>query len=307
MHQAGIDVTLLARGDRLRDLQSHGVRFAIHPSIEVVSVPVPVTSEMTMAGRSDCVFVVMQKQQAIDLTPTLAASRSDSTVVCYIGNNGTCVTDYREHIPEDYILLGFLGMGGHRLGDHMRLLVQKPTTIMLGTPSGKETPQLGLVGQVLRNVGLKVDVMPSIDAWLKCHLATILPLAGGIYAAGTDNYRLTRTSGLMRVVARAIKESLRVVTQLDYPLLPKQLSSISRVPARLLVWMFGKRFASVEAEMGLAGHAKAARDEMRCLSKEFQLLVDQSGVPTPNLVYLVRFLDPDIPTIGEGITHIDIW
>jgi 2-dehydropantoate 2-reductase len=189
----------------------------------------------------------------------------------------------------------------------MRLLVQKPTTIMLGTPSGKETPQLGLVGQVLRNAGLKVDVMPSIDAWLKCHLATILPLAGGIYAAGTDNYRLTRTSGLMRVVARAIKESLRVVTQLDYPLLPKQLSSISRVPARLLVWMFGKRFASVEAEMGLAGHAKAARDEMRCLSKEFQLLVDQSGVPTPNLVYLVRFLDPDIPTIGEGITHIDIW
>lgn len=279
--------------------------FAIHPSTEVISVPVSVTSDLAAAGQSDCVFVVMQKQQAIDLTPTLAASRSDGAIVCYIGNNGTCDADYKEYIPENYILLGFLGMGGHRLGDHMRLLVQTPTTVMLGTPSGKETPQLDLVEQVLTSAGLKVDAMPTIDAWLKCHLATILPLAGGIYAAGTNNYRLTRTFGLMRVVARAIKESLHVITQLGYPHLPKQLSKITSVPAWLLVWMFGKRFASVEAEIGVAGHASAARAEIQHLSREFQILVSQSGLPTPNLAYLMRFLDPDTPTIEEGTKHID--
>ncbi|RDE17980.1 MAG: hypothetical protein C4K49_00135 [Candidatus Thorarchaeota archaeon] len=101
MHQAGIDVILLARGDRLRDIQLRGVRFAIHPSTEVISVPVPVTSDTAAVSESDSVFVVMQKQQAIDLTPTLAASRSDNTVVCYIGNNGTCDADYRGHIPGD--------------------------------------------------------------------------------------------------------------------------------------------------------------------------------------------------------------
>jgi len=197
-------------------------------------------------------------------------------------------------------------MGGYRLGDHMRLLVQTPTIIMLGTALGKETPQLGLVDQVLTGAGLKVDVVPGIDAWLKCHLATILPLADGIYGAATDNYRIARTPGLMRVVARAIKESLHAIAQLGYPLLPKQLSKITLLPAGLLAWMFRKRFATIESEIGLAGHARAARAEVQHLCEEFQLLVDQSGAATPNLAYLKRFLDPDVPTISEGVKHIDI-
>ena len=38
LHNAGVDVSLLARGDRLEELGQRGVRYALHPSDEILLV-----------------------------------------------------------------------------------------------------------------------------------------------------------------------------------------------------------------------------------------------------------------------------
>jgi hypothetical protein len=47
--------------------------------------------------------------------------------------------------------------------------------------------------------------------------------------------------------------------------------------------VFGSLLNSRFAEIAYALHARAAADEMKCLADEFEILIDRSGLPTPNI------------------------
>ena len=79
LHQTGVDVCLLARGQTLQKLQEQGVRYQIYPSEEIQETQVPVVSEIT--GEYDVIFVTMQKQQAINFSEVLTTRRGNATVV----------------------------------------------------------------------------------------------------------------------------------------------------------------------------------------------------------------------------------
>ena len=304
LSSAGVDATLLARGQRLKDLQENGVRLAFHPSDEVVSVQVPVISSIDLEAGYDTFIIAMQKQQAISFSPALSNFAENAAFV-YLGNNGTGVSDYEKHIPSQNIVLGFLGVGGLRMDGFMRVIAPEPVTIYLGTMM-KDSPRLHQVSSLLKSAGLKVDLVSDIDAWLKCHLAMILPITGAIYGAGADNYRLARTPGLIRLMLRGLKESFRVHRKLGYPITPRKLRILTAFPEWLAVRVYKKRLATKEAEIALAGHAGAARDEMQHLYEEFKILVDRSGVSTSCLDFLMRFLDPNTQLIDEGVESIRI-
>jgi 2-dehydropantoate 2-reductase len=142
--------------------------------------------------------------------------------------------------------------------------------------------------------------MDNIDAWLKCHLAMVLPLCGALYAAGTDNYRLARTHGLIRMMKRGMKEAVSVLRTLDYAIIPKRLARAASIPDFLFIKAFGRQLATKEAEIGLAGHAWAARTEIAYLASEFRQLIEESTATTPHLDYLLGFIDPSKPLVDEG-------
>jgi 2-dehydropantoate 2-reductase len=305
LHKAGIDVTILARGKRLEDLKENGVRLSYHPSEEIVSIPVPTTTSDRLDIHYDTYIVIMQKHQAIEFSSTLSEYVSDSTVV-YLGNNGTGISDYEEYIPSENILLGFLGMGGIRKGDHMRITAVDPVKIWLGTTNTKANSRLQNFVSLMHNVGLKPELPSSIDAWLKCHLALILPIAGAIYGANADNYRLARTPGLLRLMQRGLKESFQVIKKLGYPILPRKIKLITKFPEWLAVRIYSKRFASEEAEIALAGHARAAKSEIKYIFEEFKELMKQANIPTPHLDYLLKLTIPGAPLIEEGTETVPI-
>ncbi len=60
LYLAGVDVCLLARGQKLQNLQEQGVRYQTYPSEEIKETQVPVVSETT--EDYDIIFVTMQKQ-----------------------------------------------------------------------------------------------------------------------------------------------------------------------------------------------------------------------------------------------------
>ena len=65
--------------------------------------------------------------------------------------------------------------------------------------------------------------------------------------------------------------------------------------------LFLKRvLASRFAEVSLAGHANAARDEMTYLSRQFYALVQQSGVAHPAWDKLYTYINENISLIPDG-------
>lgn len=297
LYLAGIDVYLLARGQKLQKLQEQGVRYQIYPSEEITETQVPVVSDTT--EDYDMIIVTMQKQQAIRFSEVLTTRRGDATVV-YLGNNGTTTADFEPYIPTESILLGFLLMGGYHRENYIRVIAAEPLGLVLGAPTHEATSRLVKVRQLLEDNKMRVDVPSDIDAWLKSHLALILPLAGGVYGAGVDNYKLAKTPALLRLTAKGLKETYKVVRKAGYPFLPRRLGLLSKLPERLIVSILRRRMATESSEIAMAGHAGAARSEMQHLANEFQHLIEQSGMNTPNYDKLMQFLDPTIPVVEEG-------
>jgi len=297
LYLAGVDVYLLTRGQKLQTLQEQGVRYQIYPSEEIKETRVPVVSEIT--EDYDVIFVTMQKQQAISFSKVLTSRRGDATVV-YLGNNGTKTTDYKIYIPTESILLGFLLMGGYRREDYIRVIAAEPLGLVIGASTHEATSRLIKVVNILKDNGMRVDVPSDIDAWLKSHLALILPLAGGVYGAGIDNYKLAKTPALLRLTAKGLKETYKVIRKAGYPFLPRRLGLLSKLPERLFVRLLRRRMATESSEIAMAGHAGAARSEMQHLASEFQHLIEQSGMHTPNYDKLMQFLDPTMPVVEEG-------
>jgi hypothetical protein len=139
-----------------------------------------------------------------------------------------------------------------------------------------------------------------MDAWLKTHAALVSPIGDALMLAGGDNYRLARTRDGIVLMIRAIRESFSALRALGIPVLPRQLALLARLPEPILVTLLTRFMNTRAAEIALARHANAARDEMRTFADELNALVARSGVPTPNLDRLYSFLDPVTPRMPEG-------
>jgi HAMP domain-containing protein len=107
-------------------------------------------------------------------------------------------------------------------------------------------------------------------------------------------------------MVRSLRESFAVLNELHYPILPRRLAIMTSIPEWFTLPLLKKRLATKEAEIGLAGHAKAARPELQHLAGEFRTMVQQAKIPTPNLDYLTRFSDPTVPPVDEGIDRISL-
>jgi hypothetical protein len=60
------------------------------------------------------------------------------------------------------------------------------------------------------------------------------------------------------------------------------------------------------AEMTMAKHACAARDEAQQLTDDFLALCATTSVPTPALHRLVAYIDPATPPMAEGSAKIPL-
>ena len=173
-----------------------------------------------------------------------------------------------------------------------------PTT--LGEPDGSRSERLGRAAQALEDAGLPVTTCANMDAWLKTHAAVVSPIANALYLAGGSAYRLARTRDGLVLMVRAIQDALRALQALHIPITPPMIGALLWVPEPVLVALLEKRLGSPLAELVLASHANAARDEMRQLDAELHALVRRSGRDTPFLDILSSYLDPETPAIPEG-------
>ena len=220
-------------------------------------------------------------------------------------NNAAGPGELVHALGAERVLMGFPMAAGYRRGHIIHYLAgnaEDKSIVPIGEINGRITPRLEEVGQVLSSMaGFDVELRTDMDAWLKTHVALLMPsLAPALRAAGQDNVRLAHTRDAMLLALRAIREGFRVLKALGYPIVPTNIRIFDWVPEPVLVWLFGKRFTNPHVRVALVEHSEAAQDEIKHLADEFRRLCQQTSIPTPAMDRLDTYFDAATPPLPEG-------
>jgi len=289
LKKAGKDVTILARGKRLEELKKHGLivenlleeKF-INTSIDLID------SRLSEEHDFDLILVVMQKNHVESILPDLAKF-STNAIVVILGNNGTGWDEYKGILDPKRIILGFPSAGGKRDGHVMRVVFDsEKSSITIGESSGKNTDRIKRIQSFLEGAGIPVKLSKNIDAWLKVHIALVSPLANVYFYLKRQGKTMSESPEGLNIATNAIIEGVTVLKKLKYPILPKRFRLILLFPKKLKK-IVGNLHKGKWYDIALKGHAEYAREEMRRIADEFQILVKKSGISTPNIDKLYDF------------------
>jgi len=136
---------------------------------------------------------------------------------------------------------------------------------------------------ILECLNLPSRASPNIDAWLKGHVAMVVPILFALRRHEGDNQALARDRATLRLMANAVREGLTALQSLGYPIKPFRLKTIIWLPLFITVAIFGKIVGSDFAKVAFVGHAKTAAAEFDLLIHEFRALIAESRLPTPAL------------------------
>ncbi len=304
--QSGQDVWILARGERLAAIREHGIRLEDASTGRETDVAIDAVERLDPEDAYDLVLVILPKQSVAEVLPILAVNRHTPSVM-FFGNNAAGPDAMVEALGARRVLLGFPGAGAVPQGDRIRHLVlsgrEQPTTI--GELDGTRSERIERIAGALEEAGFPMSVSENMDAWLKTHVAEISPTSNAFYMAGADIERLARTRDAWVLMTRAIREGFKVLEAKGIPVMPPSHKIFRWLPEPLL--MAGlKRKLSGDAGRIKIGHALQARAEMTAIADEFQVLIRESGVPTPAIDTLRPYLDPDADALPDGSVEIPV-
>ncbi|NNE47516.1 MAG: hypothetical protein HKN37_12750 [Rhodothermales bacterium] len=160
----------------------------------------------------------------------------------------------------------------------------KRRAITIGEPDGNTRERTEAIKGLFESGGIPVDITDDIDGWLKYHVALISPLVNGLYKHDCSSYALAKDDATLRVMVRAAREGGVVLKALgNTKRHPFQFNLFYWLPEILNVKALQALLESKFAEIAFSMHAASARDEMRKLASEFQILIERTSIATPNI------------------------
>ncbi|MCF0086753.1 MULTISPECIES: ketopantoate reductase family protein [Streptomyces] len=266
MHEAGHEVSLLARGERLAALRRHGVRLAEEDSPVVRRVPVPVVEHPE--GEYDLITVLVRAHQVDAVLESLAGVRGD---VLFLLNWAGGPEPLGAVIGRERVLLGFPMTGGTMDGDVIRHrrsgFLTRRVPIPIGEPDGRGTPRLTRTVETLRTAGMNAGAEPRMDAWLRTHAAFEVPLGQAVHAAGGP-VALADDPDAIRAMLRLMRQNLAAM---DTPPVPRGFAALRTAPQGLLVAVFRRFLKSPTAVYsGLDDSSPASTAELERLAEQLR-------------------------------------
>ncbi|MGW8454075.1 ketopantoate reductase family protein [Streptomyces niveus] len=266
LHEAGHDVSLLARGERLASLRRHGVRLAEAGSPDVRRVPVPVVEHP--AGGYDLTAVFVRTHQVDAVLESLAGLEGD---VLFLLNWAAGAEPLGAVIGHERVLLGFGTAGGTMEGDVVRYrapnFITRRVATPIGEPDGRTTPRLERIVREFRAAGINAKAEPKMDAWLKTHAAFEVPLGQAVHSAGGP-VALADDPDAVRGMLRLMRQNLAAMLA---PPVPGGFAALRALPEGLLVATLRRFLRSPTAvHSGLSDASPATVAELDRLAEQLR-------------------------------------
>jgi 2-dehydropantoate 2-reductase len=288
---AGCDVTVLARGSRLVDIERHGLVLHDLTTGERSTTRVAVSGQLQPDDSYDLALVAVRRDQLSGILPVLASNRNIPSVL-FMLNNPLGSSGLIQSLGPHRVVLGFPGAGG-TLDEHVVqyvMIAQQPTTI--GEPGGEQTARLRTLLEILRASGLKVQSDRNMDAWLMAHAFFIASVSGAVYLAEGSCGRLSRDPILLNLMLDGVSQGFSVVRALGQPVHPFALNLLfTRLPRPFAAGYWRRFLARPVAEFIFALHALHACAEMQMLAADCRSLLAKSGISAPAFRRLCDAID----------------
>ncbi|MDB4286054.1 hypothetical protein N9933_02010 [bacterium] len=185
LYQSKIDVSVLARGEKVTNIKEKGViaeDFFTHQQtvskIRVIDKPNNETYDLIM--------VIVQMVHINNVLPVLSEFKNAKSFL-FIGNNVNGFENIGKQLGHDNILAGFGAIGGKRNGHKVLFSNADPkrpnkkAPIVLGKINAFGNQKFEKIEKLFESANIKVEVVDDIDGWLKTHAAMILGLASAAY------------------------------------------------------------------------------------------------------------------------------
>ena len=283
---AGHDVVLLARGQRLADLRSHGLLLEDAETGSRLAQEVAPVSELAPADRFDLVLVPVRAEQLDSVLPVLTGM-TDGSDVLFFGNTGSRGPEVAAPLGKR-ALFGFPAAGGTRDGPVIRFVLIRQQKTMIGEPGGTTTGRIRHLQEVLTGAGFPTRISADIGGWLTGHAAFVVPIAFALYRAGTDAPRLAADPASMRLMVLATREAFTALHAAGNRQVPGNLRALYRLPTVLVIAYWRRVLNSPKGELWFAAHSRAAPEEMRALARDLRVAMRRTGRPTPHLDRLLN-------------------
>ena len=180
---AGQAITLVARGDRLTQLQQGPILILNEDNDARAAATVEVVANLSPDATDDLALVVVRADQIDALLPDLQANRGVKTFL-FLHNRAAGYAALSQAVGPERLLLGFPGAGGWLDGATVRyrLIPEQPTTI--GELDGSLSPRLRQIAKVLEQAGFTVALTRHMDDWLKTHAMLVTTISPGRFILG---------------------------------------------------------------------------------------------------------------------------
>lgn len=216
--QAGHEVTVIARGKRLEQLQrdqaivrSTGQRAAVH-----------VSAAIDEAVPWDLVLVTVLASQVDAVLPALGRSRARQ--VMFMFNTFEPLTRLREAVGASRFTFGFPAiLASLDSGKLTSQIVDRPmmTTVMDARWA-----------EVFTSAGIRAVAHSDMESWLRTHAAFVAP----VMVLSVRSYERQAGASFSEALAfaRATDEGLRLVRKLGNAITPEPMVLLSRMPVVML-------------------------------------------------------------------------
>ncbi|WP_438351017.1 ketopantoate reductase family protein [Paenibacillus sp. FA6] len=280
--QGGNDVTMLARGRRVDELQNDGLVIRHYFQLRTTVDKVNVISELQPEDIFDLIFVVMKYPDFQAVLPALAANHSRHVVIA--GNNASPaeMLSYLEgNSPvEKKVAFAFQNSAGWRENGRI-ISVRAPKVQMAVGGLGEELSWRSVIDQAFVKTKYKLTYYKDMDEWLKSHMIMILPLNLITPASGGNLRQAAGNKKLLNQVIDAIDEGHRVLESLGYTVTPASQSQLARDKRKLLYIGLKVILATPPGRILLSDKAVSA-EEMSALHHAFNELKQRANISTPN-------------------------
>jgi 2-dehydropantoate 2-reductase len=181
-------------------------------------------------------------------------------------------------------LFGFPAVGGVRDGPIIRYVTIRQQKTMVGKATGKMTPRVRHLQELLGAAGFATVITTNIDGWMLSHTAFVAPIGFALYRAGTDAAKLAADASTLRLMVLATREAFRALDATGDAEIPTNLRVLYLfLPTAFIVRYWRGVLAGPRGELWFGAHSRAAPEEMRALADELQAAVRRTGRSTPNL------------------------
>ena len=294
LYNANIDVTILARGEKYKNIKEKGIILENYFTHEKSIAPVKVI-EKPDSTDFDLVMIFVQSIHVKNILPILSKMKKTESFI-FFGNNFSGFEKACQVLGKERVLAGFGAIGGKRKGhavvfaDTDQKNPDKKGSIILGELNGKLTDRIQKIKEILHTAGIEVKISKDINGWLKTHAAVILSLAGAAYKVNLELKKLAENKQLLYLMIRSIKQSIKVLFYAGITIEPFKYRILALLPDFILHRMFKKLLISEFAAIGLAGHARVARAEMKALSEDFLTLAKKSNIQIDALKRILSYI-----------------